>query len=159
MTTACLNFCYFVGFFFIWFVECYHLFYFPFSLQTLFSHFGVDTDDFPPEPPAPSAIPVGHVDMDHSPTRTLLNSSSIHRTDISDSKYEIKKEAIDIKFETLRSYDQDSLLEMDSHNSRMSGADLSRDSHDDQDQSMHSMLVTPELMGMVPGVSTRSGRF
>lgn len=124
--------------------------------QTLFSHFGVDTDDFPPEPPAPSAIPVGHVDMDHSPTRTLLNSGSIHRTDISDSKYEIKKEAIDIKFETLRSYDQDSLLEMDSHNSRMSGADLSRDSHDDQDQSMHSMLVTPELMGMVPGVSSRS---
>ncbi|XP_044747858.1 protein tramtrack, alpha isoform isoform X2 [Coccinella septempunctata] len=124
--------------------------------QTLFSHFGVDTDDFPPEPPAPSAIPVGHVDMDHSPTRTLLNSSSIHRTDISDSKYEIKKEAIDIKFETLRSYDQDSLLEIDSHNSRMSGADLSRDSHEDQDQSMHSMLVTPELMGMVPGVSSRS---
>ncbi|KAK9882347.1 hypothetical protein WA026_020869 [Henosepilachna vigintioctopunctata] len=123
--------------------------------QTIFSQFGVDTDDFPPEPPAPSAIPVGHVDMDHSPTRTLLNSSSIHRTDISDNKYEIKKEAIDIKFETLRSYDQDSLLEMDSHNSRLSGADHSRDSHDDQDPSMHSMLVTPELMGMMPGVSNR----
>ncbi|KAL3275268.1 hypothetical protein HHI36_020037 [Cryptolaemus montrouzieri] len=124
--------------------------------QTIFSQFGVDTDDFPPEPPAPSAIPVGHVDMDHSPTRTLLNSSSIHRTDISDSKYEIKKEAIDIKFETLRSYDQDSLLEMDSHNSRLSGADLSRDSHDDPEQSLHSMMVTPELMGMLPGGSNRS---
>ncbi|XP_044269034.1 protein tramtrack, alpha isoform-like isoform X1 [Tribolium madens] len=121
--------------------------------QTIFSQFGVDTDDFPPEPPAPSAIPVGHVDMqDHSPTRTLL-TNTIHRTDLSDSnvKYcDIKKEA-DIKFETLRSYDQDSLLEMDSH---MSGPDHSMDSHED-DQSMHQMMVTPELMGMMPGVSNR----
>ncbi|XP_068892640.1 protein tramtrack, beta isoform-like isoform X3 [Tenebrio molitor] len=121
--------------------------------QTIFSQFGVDTDDFPPEPPAPSAIPVGHVEMqDHSPTRTLL-TNTIHRTDISDSnvKYcDIKKEA-DIKFETLRSYDQDSLLEMDSH---MSGPDHSMDSHEDE-QSMHQMMVTPELMGMMPGVSNR----
>uniref|UniRef100_A0A6P7GBD6 Uncharacterized protein LOC114336046 n=1 Tax=Diabrotica virgifera virgifera TaxID=50390 RepID=A0A6P7GBD6_DIAVI len=90
------------------------------SGQTIFSHFGVD-DDFPPEPPAPSAIPVGHVDMstapvDHSPTRTIL-SEPMHRTDISDStKYtlEIKKEA-DIKLETLRSYDQDSDQIPDDH--------------------------------------------
>lgn len=124
-------------------------------MQTIFSQFGVDTDDFPPEPPAPSAIPVGHVDMqDHSPTRTLL-TNSIHRTDLSDSnvKYcEIKKES-EIKFETLRSYDQDSLLDMESH---MSGPEHSMDSHDDE-QSMHQMMVTPELMGMMPGVSNRLG--
>lgn len=106
------------------------------SSQTIFSQFGVDSDDFPPEPPAPSAIPVGHMDMqDHSPTRTLLTNSSLHRTDISDStKYSsmdtIKKEAIDVKFETLRSYDQDSILEIDSRMS--SGHDHSMDSsHED----------------------------
>ncbi|XP_019766344.1 uncharacterized protein LOC109541812 isoform X1 [Dendroctonus ponderosae] len=82
--------------------------------QAMFSPF--DTDDFPPEPPAPSAIPVGHVDMDH--TATMLTNVPIHRTDLSDAttKYaaEIKKES-DVKFETLRSFEQDSLLEMDSH--------------------------------------------
>lgn len=122
----------------------------------------MDTDDFPPEPPAPSAIPVGHVDMhEHSPSRTLL-TNSIHRTDLSDSsiKYcDVKKEpaaaAADIKFETLRSYDQDSMLEMDSHMS--GGADHSMDSHDD-DQSMHTMMITPELVhGMMPGISNRLG--
>ncbi|XP_018564062.1 protein tramtrack, beta isoform-like isoform X2 [Anoplophora glabripennis] len=118
--------------------------------------FGVDTDDFPPEPPAPSAIPVGHVDMaDHSPTRSLLTNTPIHRTDISDStKYtlDIKKEA-DIKFETLRSYDQDSLLDMESH---MSGPDHSMDSHDDCDRGLHpSMMVQQDFVGMMPGVSNR----
>lgn len=63
----------------------------------MFSHF--DSDDFPPEPPAPSAIPVGHVDMDHS--ATMLTNVPIHRTDLSDAttKYtsvEIKKEQIDV---------------------------------------------------------------
>jgi hypothetical protein len=88
--------------------------------------------------------------QDHSPTRTLL-TNTIHRTDISDSnvKYcDIKKEA-DIKFETLRSYDQDSLLEMDSH---MSGPDHSMDSHVDE-LSMNQMLLTRVLMGLMPGVS------
>ncbi|KAJ8927860.1 hypothetical protein NQ314_019604 [Rhamnusium bicolor] len=117
--------------------------------------FGVDTDDFPPEPPAPSAIPVGHVDMsDHSPTRTLLTNTSIHRTDLSDStKYtlDIKKEA-DIKFETLRSYDQDSLLDMESH---MSGPDHSMDSHDDCDRNLHSsMMVQQDFVGMMPDVNS-----
>lgn len=92
--------------------------------------------------------------QDHSPTRTLL-TNTIHRTDLSDSNVkfiDIKKEA-DIKFETLRSYDQDSLLEMESH---MSGPDHSMDSHED-DQSMHQMMVTPELMSMMPSVSNRLG--
>lgn len=52
-------------------------------MQTIFSQFGVDNDDFPPEPPAPTATPVGHVEMqDHSPTRTLF-TNTIHRTDLS----------------------------------------------------------------------------
>lgn len=133
----------------------------------------MDTDDFPPEPPAPSATPVGHVDLqEHSPTRTLL-TNTIHRTDISgegrpraaslltvpfaDSnvKYsEVVKKEHDIKFETLRSYDQDSLLEMDA--SHISGQDHSMDSHEG-DQGMHTMMVTPELMGMLPGASGRLG--
>ncbi|KAJ8924927.1 hypothetical protein NQ315_001090 [Exocentrus adspersus] len=124
--------------------------------QTIFSQFGVDTDDFPPEPLAPSAIPVGHVDMsDHSPTRSLLTNTPIHRTDISDStKYtlDIKKEA-DIKFETLRSYDQDSLLDMESH---MSGPDRSMDSHEECDRGLHpGMMVQQDFVGMMPGVSNR----
>lgn len=69
---------------------------------------------------------------------------------------EVKKEA-DIKFETLRSYDQDSLLEMDT--SRMSGPDHSMDSHEDAEHGMHTMMVTPELMGMLPGGSSRLGIF
>ncbi|CAH1105883.1 unnamed protein product [Psylliodes chrysocephalus] len=127
------------------------------SGQTIFSHFGVDTDDFPPEPPAPSAIPVGHMDMssaaaDHSPTRTIL-TGPMHRTDISDStKYtlDIKKEA-DIKFETLRSYDQDSLLDMESH---LSGPDHSMDSHEDGERGIHQMMGHGDFSGM-PGVSSR----
>lgn len=62
-----------------------------------------------------------------------------------------------MKFETLRSYDQDSLLEMDT--SRMSGHDHSMDSHDESEQGMHTMMVTPELMGMLPGASNRLGLF
>ncbi|XP_074028796.1 uncharacterized protein isoform X2 [Leptinotarsa decemlineata] len=123
----------------------------------LSGQFGVDTDDFPPEPPAPSAIPVGHMDMsnvEHSPTRTLL-TTPIHRIDISDStKYtlDIKKEA-DIKFETLRSYDQDSLLDMESH---MSGPDHSMDSHEDGDRSMHQgVMGQGDFGGMLAGVSNR----
>ncbi|KAK9744992.1 CENP-B N-terminal DNA-binding domain [Popillia japonica] len=120
----------------------------------LAEQFGVDNDDFPPEPPAPTAIPVGNIEMhEHSPTRTLLTNSSIHRTDLSDShKFttDIKKEIIDIKFETLRSYDgEQSILDMEA--SRMSGADHSMDSHDDNDQGMHTMMITPDMMGIMPG--------
>ncbi|KAJ8939031.1 hypothetical protein NQ318_012629 [Aromia moschata] len=113
------------------------------------------------QPPAPSAIPVGHVDMsDHSPTRTLLTNTAVHRTDLSDStKYtlDIKKEA-DIKFETLRSYDQDSLLDMESHMS--GGPDHSMDSHEDCERSLHAggMLQArqqQDFVGMMPGVSNR----
>ncbi|XP_071050887.1 protein bric-a-brac 1 isoform X2 [Onthophagus taurus] len=117
--------------------------------------FGVDNDDFPPEPLAPTAIPVGNVDMhDHSPTRTLLTNSSIDRTDLSDStvKYcDIKKESssINIKLEALQSYDDDqSLLEMDS--SRISGHDHSMDSVDEGKPELHTMMITPELLGMMP---------
>ncbi|CAH1187819.1 unnamed protein product [Phyllotreta striolata] len=125
------------------------------SGQTIFSHFGVDTDDFPPEPPAPSAIPVGHVDMsssaaDHSPTRTIL-TGPVHRTDISDSTkftIDIKKEA-DIKFETLRSYDQDSLLDMESH---LSGPDHSMDSQEDGEKGFRQLMGHGDFSGM-PGVS------
>lgn len=100
---------------------------------------------------APVATPV----MDHSPTRNLLNNSNIHRTDLSDMKYhqDIKKE-IDIKFETLRSYDQDSLLELDS--SQMSGPDHSMDSHDQDEDHQMPMMVTPELMGLMPASSLKS---
>ncbi|XP_050301598.1 uncharacterized protein LOC126739819 isoform X2 [Anthonomus grandis grandis] len=89
--------------------------------QAMFSPF--DTDDFTPEPPAPSAIPVGHVDMSDQ-SATMLTNVPIHRTDLSDAripptKYsaiEVKKEPeIEIKYEDLRSFDQDSLLEIDSH--------------------------------------------
>lgn len=63
---------------------------------------------------------------------------------------DIKKEIIDIKFETLRSYDgEQSILDMEA--SRMSGADHSMDSHDDNDQGMHTMMITPDMMGIMPG--------
>lgn len=74
-----------------------------------------------------------------------------HFWQFSDShiKYsEIKKEN-EIKLETLRSsYDQDSILEMDT--GHMSGPDHSMDSHDDSEHGMHTMMITPELMGMMP---------
>ncbi|XP_031346961.1 protein bric-a-brac 1 isoform X2 [Photinus pyralis] len=113
-----------------------------------------ENDEFPPEPPAPSATPVGHVDLqEHSPTRNLLQSS--HRTDLSDVhiKYEDIKKETTIKFETLRSFDHDSVMDMDA--SHISGPDHSMESHEDAERAMHSMMVTPELMGIMPGVSGR----
>lgn len=47
------------------------------------------------------------------------------------------------------------MLEMDT--SRMSGPDHSMDSHEDTEHGMHTMMVTPELMGMLPGGSSRLG--
>lgn len=41
--------------------------------------------------------------------------------------------------------------------SRISGADQSMDSHDGSEQGMHTMMVTPELMGMLPGPSKKLG--
>lgn len=62
---------------------------------------------------------------------------------------DIKKE-IDIKFETLRSYDgEQSILDMEA--SQTSAPDHSMDSHDENDQGMHTMLITPDMMGMMPG--------
>lgn len=80
------------------------------------------------------------------------------RNPIADSSIkfsEIKKEA-DIKFETLRSYDTDSLLEMDG--SCMSGQDNSMNGHEDAKHPMHTMMVTPDMMGMLPGGSNRLGK-
>ncbi|XP_030765969.1 uncharacterized protein LOC115889997 isoform X2 [Sitophilus oryzae] len=108
--------------------------------QTIFSTF--DSDDFPPEPPAPSAVPVGHVDMtDHT---TMLTNAPIHRTDLSDStgKYHLEiKEEPDIKFETLRSFDQDSLLEMDSHMS----SEHSIGSHEDLAEMRHRTMMRSDF--------------
>ncbi|XP_066140720.1 uncharacterized protein [Euwallacea fornicatus] len=113
--------------------------------QAAFSPFD-SPDDFPPEPPAPSAIPVGHLDMaDHSSAMLPV----IHRTDLSDAttKYgsavEVKKE-VDVKFETLRTFDQDSLLEMESH---MSGDHSSMGSPDDiHHTSLMSSEYTPPAL-------------
>lgn len=68
---------------------------------------------------------------------------------------EIKKE-VDIKFETLRSYDQDSMLEMDA--SHLSGPENSMESHDENEQGMHTMMITPELMSMMPTPPPRLGK-
>lgn len=83
--------------------------------------------------------------QDHSPTRTLL-TNTIHRTDLSDStKYilDIKKES-EIKFETLRSsYDQESILEIDSRMS--SGPEHSMDSHEDGYNMMEYNRIMPGI--------------
>ncbi|XP_018332833.1 uncharacterized protein LOC108742238 isoform X2 [Agrilus planipennis] len=115
-----------------------------------------DNDEFPPEPPAPTAIPVGHVDMqDHSPTRSLL---STHRTDISDShiKYEDIKKETSIKFETLRSYKHE-MMDLDS--SQLSEPDHSLDSYEDAERGPHSMMVTPDMSGMVSGDHNNSNGY
>lgn len=41
----------------------------------------------------------------------------------------------------------------------MSGPEHSMDSHDDPEHSMHTMMVTPDMMGMLPGGSSRLGKF
>lgn len=41
----------------------------------------------------------------------------------------------------------------------MSGADQSIDSHDSSEHGMHTMMVTPELMGMLPAASSKLGLF
>ena len=72
---------------------------------------------------------------------------NIKTTDSHGKYLDIKKEP-EVKFETLQSYDNESLLDIEA--SRLSGADHSMDSHDEGDQAMHTMMITPELMGMMP---------
>lgn len=80
-----------------------------------------------------------------------MGSTPIQRTDISDSTPIIKKEA-DIKFETLRSYEQDDLLDMESH---MSATEHSMDSHGDDQQ---SLMMQQDFSGMMAGMSSRLGK-
>lgn len=62
--------------------------------------------------------------------------------------------AVKIKLETLRSLDQSDTIDIDSHMSSHSMG-----SHSEEEQGMHTMMITPELMGLIPTSSSHSGNY
>lgn len=64
---------------------------------------------------------------------------------------DIKKE-VSIKYESLRPYDD--VMNMDS----LTGADHGMNESGDDERTLHSMMVTPELMEMLPGASSKYGQ-
>lgn len=82
-----------------------------FSAQSLFSqYFHIDTDDFPVNPPAPSATPVSNLDedlADISSNQTLLSNVSSNHTELSETNYE------KIKLEVLKSVEQPANISID----------------------------------------------
>lgn len=121
----------------------------------------VDNEEFPPEPPGPAATPVGHVEMHEcSPPRTLLtNTESSQRGELIDMENEYffpetnlgDEPPVKIKLETLRSLDQSDTIDIDSHMSSHSMG-----SHSEEEAGMHTMMITPELMGLIPTSSSHS---
>lgn len=59
---------------------------------------------------------------------------------------------VKIKLETLRSLDQSDTIDIDSHMSSHSMG-----SHSEEEAGMHTMMITPELMGLIPTSSSHSG--
>ncbi|GLV34646.1 pipsqueak [Carabus blaptoides fortunei] len=112
----------------------------------------VDNEEFPPEPPGPAATPVRHVEMHEcSPPRTLLtNTESSQRGQLIETNMD-NEPAVKIKLETLRSLDQSDTIDIDSHMSSHSMG-----SHSEEEQGMHTMMITPELMGLIPTSSSHS---
>lgn len=123
--------------------------------QALFPQLCVDNEEFPPEPPGPAATPVRHIEMNHecSPPRTLLtNTDSSQRGELIETSLD-HEPVIKIKLETLKGSDHGDSADLDSH---MSSHSMGSHGSEDE-QGMHTMMITPELMGLIPTSSLHSG--
>ncbi|XP_046994475.1 protein bric-a-brac 1 [Schistocerca americana] len=96
--------------------------------------------DIPPEaqPPAPSATLVENMDM-HECTAHDRESSGVG----CDEQGNVK-----VKFETLRAMEQADTIDIDSH--------MSERNVGEEDHTMHTMMITPELLGLIPSSSGHS---
>ncbi|XP_034249665.1 protein bric-a-brac 1-like isoform X3 [Thrips palmi] len=105
--------------------------------------------EMPPEvtPPAPSATPVPLM---------AIHEESIPRSrdmavDTSGITHTTEDENVKVKFETLRAMEQGDTLNMDSHMT-----DRQPQNMGDEDHTMHTMMITPELLGLIPSSSGHS---
>lgn len=101
---------------------------------------GTDVD-LPPEaqPPAPQATLVhDNMEMECSDRSREMQdgSGSVHR-----------EENVKVKFETLRAMEQGDTIDIDSHMSERNVED---------EHTMHTMMITPELLGLIPSSSGHS---
>lgn len=124
--------------------------------QALFPQLCVDNEEFPPEPPGPAATPVRHVEMNHecSPPRTLLtNTDSSQRGELIETSLG-HEPVVKIKLETLKTSDPGDNIDVESH---MSSHSIGSHGSEDE-QGMHTMMITPELMGLIPTSSLHAGK-
>lgn len=111
----------------------------PASVNVHTSSSDVDMSPEPAsQPTPPSATLVSSIKMPNSP-----------QSDIQDSS--LRPEEVKVKFETLRTMEQVDTLDMDNHMSERNG------SEDDTEHTMHTMMITPELLGLIPSSSVHSG--
>lgn len=115
--------------------------------------------DIPPEaqPPAPAATLVKDMDMSecssHDRNRDLTDTSEGARDE----------ENVKVKFETLRAMEQAETIDIDSHMSdrsptyqNLNGAAVLQSSVGEDEHTMHTMMITPELLGLIPSSSGHS---
>jgi transposase-like protein len=101
--------------------------------------------DIPPEaqPPAPAATLVKDMDMNEC-------SSHDRNRDLTDTSDSVRdEENVKVKFETLRAMEQAETIDIDSHMS-------DRPSVSEDEHTMHTMMITPELLGLIPSSSGHS---
>lgn len=91
-----------------------------------------------PQPTPPTATLVSSIKMQNSP-----------QTDMQDTP--LRPDEVKVKFETLRTMEQADTLDMDNH---MSERNVSEE---DTEHTMHTMMITPELLGLIPSSSVHSG--
>ncbi|XP_066991941.1 protein bric-a-brac 2 isoform X3 [Anabrus simplex] len=95
------------------------------------------------QPPAPQATLVENMDMNECPThdrsRELADGpGNVHQDN----------ENVKVKFETLRAMEQADTIDIDSH--------ISERNVGEDDHTMHTMMITPELLGLIPSSSGHS---
>uniref|UniRef100_A0A1B6D8Y0 HTH psq-type domain-containing protein n=1 Tax=Clastoptera arizonana TaxID=38151 RepID=A0A1B6D8Y0_9HEMI len=81
------------------------------------------------------------IKIQNSPTHTDMSVDTSLRSEDTDS--------VKVKFETLRAMEQSDHLDMDSHLS-------DRNLDEEPDHAMHTMMITPELLGLIPSSSVQT---
>ncbi|KAF6202935.1 hypothetical protein GE061_003342 [Apolygus lucorum] len=97
-------------------------------------------------PAAPSATLVTGMNLQQPDTPTTHRDIAIDSSDLG-----VEENGVKVKFETLRSIEQVDHMDMDAH---MTNGAVQADVEDDP--SMHTMMITPELLGLIPSSNSES---
>ncbi|KAK7868888.1 hypothetical protein R5R35_014203 [Gryllus longicercus] len=113
---------------------------------------GSGTDvDLPPEaqPAAPQATLVENMEMECSDrSRDMQDTSERNISLTAEPSGQVhREENVKVKFETLRAMEQADTIDIDSHMSERNVED---------EHTMHTMMITPELLGLIPSSSGHS---